>query len=117
MPRMRAVIRAPAPPPPSAAGTVSESRPASDKALKFSKGKLPSRSCATARSAKIAERREARSTLSGPACCSDSRAAMLPDVVTMLHPVQAGRELACAIPPGRDRLGDADAAAVLRYRP
>src|SRR4051812_14298137 len=51
MPRMRAVSRAPAPWPPSAVGTVSANSPASASSLKFSCGKLASRSCCAARAA------------------------------------------------------------------
>src|SRR5438105_11070870 len=56
---------APAPPPPSAAGTVSANRPASDNPLKFPNGKLASRSCAAARSAKPTASSRAQSRRSG----------------------------------------------------
>jgi hypothetical protein len=66
------------------AGTVNASKPASDSSLKFSNGKLASRSCNSARAAKRGASNNARSTGSETPNGVFSLTAMVPSALTML---------------------------------
>src|SRR5882672_955931 len=86
---MRAASSAPAPEPPSAAGTVSASNPASDNSLKFSNRKLASRSCCDARAANSDASSLAQLKKAG---VESTESSLRMELLTMSRPIQAAPE-------------------------
>src|SRR3984893_17113657 len=114
---IRAAPSAPAPAPPRAAAPVRPSNPASDSRLKFSNGKLASRSCKAARAANPEASTFARSKMVGVACIGISLRAELPCALTMLHPIRATPEYPGAALQVWDRPGAGDRDDQPRCRP